>query len=390
MSGVGIDLLDVGRFERALERRPRLAERVFTDAEREYAAARARPAMHLAARFCAKEAVAKALGMTGWSFRDVEVVATGAAPEVRLSGSVAARAAELGRRAGDLAHAHRRRRGRRSGPAVTALPDWMQPVYEAAEMRAVDAWAIEDQGVPEADLMERAGLGLARVTAAVAGDGPVRIVVGKGNNGGDGRVAAPAAGGGRLRGRAAGRHRAVRARPARGLGRGGGRPARHGLRGRAARAAGLRDLGDQPAGRAGGCLRRALGRERLDRRGRGGGRARCRDRDLPRLEAGPAREPRQGARGPRGGGRDRDTARGAGPVGRRPDRRGRPRPLSPPHPQRLEVRLRGRGDRGRLDGAHGSADDGRALGRARGRRLRPGRRCPARCSRRWTCACSSR
>jgi holo-[acyl-carrier protein] synthase len=96
MGGVGIDLLDVGRFERALERRPRLAERVFTDAEREYAAARARPAMHLAARFCAKEAVAKALGLSGWSFRDVEVVATDAAPAVRLSGSVAARAAELG------------------------------------------------------------------------------------------------------------------------------------------------------------------------------------------------------------------------------------------------------------------------------------------------------
>jgi ADP-dependent NAD(P)H-hydrate dehydratase / NAD(P)H-hydrate epimerase len=73
---------------------------------------------------------------------------------------------------------------------MTVLPDWMQPVYEAAEMRAADAWAIEEQGVPEADLMERAGLGLARVTAAVAGDGPVRIVVGKGNNGGDGRVAA--------------------------------------------------------------------------------------------------------------------------------------------------------------------------------------------------------
>lgn len=94
--GVGIDLLDVGRFERALTRRPRLAERVFTDAERDYAAGRARPAMHLAVRFCAKEAVAKALGLTGWSFRDVEVVATGAAPEVRLTGSVAERAAELG------------------------------------------------------------------------------------------------------------------------------------------------------------------------------------------------------------------------------------------------------------------------------------------------------
>ena len=100
MSGVGIDLLNVERFERALERRPRLAERIFTDAERAYAAERARPGMHLAARFCAKEAVAKALGLTGWSFRDVEVVATDAAPQLRLSGTVAARAAELG---GELA-----------------------------------------------------------------------------------------------------------------------------------------------------------------------------------------------------------------------------------------------------------------------------------------------
>ena len=93
---IGVDLLEIERLERALERRPRLAERVFTDAERDYAAARARPGMHLAARFCAKEAVAKALGMTAWSWRDVEVVATGAAPELRLSGGVAARAAELG------------------------------------------------------------------------------------------------------------------------------------------------------------------------------------------------------------------------------------------------------------------------------------------------------
>ena len=96
MTGIGLDLLEIERLEVALARRPRLAERVFTDAEREYAAARARPAMHLAARFCAKEAVAKALGLTGWSFRDVEVVATGAAPVVRLTGTVAARAAELG------------------------------------------------------------------------------------------------------------------------------------------------------------------------------------------------------------------------------------------------------------------------------------------------------
>ena len=52
--------------------------------------------MHLAARYCAKEAVAKALGLTGWSFRDVEVVATAAAPQVRLTGSAAGSAAEQG------------------------------------------------------------------------------------------------------------------------------------------------------------------------------------------------------------------------------------------------------------------------------------------------------
>ena len=73
---------------------------------------------------------------------------------------------------------------------MTALPVWLDPLHEAAEMRAADAWAIEEQGVPQEDLMERAALGLARVTAAIAREGPIRIVVGKGNNGGDGRVAA--------------------------------------------------------------------------------------------------------------------------------------------------------------------------------------------------------
>ena len=71
--GVGIDLLEIDRLERALARRPRLAERLFTDGERAYAATRARPVMHLAARFCAKEAVAKALQLREWSWRDVEV-----------------------------------------------------------------------------------------------------------------------------------------------------------------------------------------------------------------------------------------------------------------------------------------------------------------------------
>ena len=63
--GVGIDLLDVERFERALERRPRLADRLFTDGgARVRGGAGPARRMHLAARFCAKEAVAKALGLT--------------------------------------------------------------------------------------------------------------------------------------------------------------------------------------------------------------------------------------------------------------------------------------------------------------------------------------
>jgi len=71
-----------------------------------------------------------------------------------------------------------------------ALPDWLDPLFTAEEMRAADAYAIEEVGVPSLDLMERAGAGLARVTASVAGDGPIRVVAGKGNNGGDGYVCA--------------------------------------------------------------------------------------------------------------------------------------------------------------------------------------------------------
>jgi holo-[acyl-carrier protein] synthase len=93
---VGIDLLEIERLERALGRTPRLAERLFTEAEREYAASRGRPGQHLAARFCAKEAVAKALGVESWNFHDVEVIGTGGPPSIRLSGTAAARAAELG------------------------------------------------------------------------------------------------------------------------------------------------------------------------------------------------------------------------------------------------------------------------------------------------------
>ncbi len=94
---IGIDLLEIDRLERALARRPRLAARLFTDAERAYAEARARPGQHLAARFCAKEAVSKALGLPWLGFNEIEIVSeVDGRPHVRLSGSAQERAASLG------------------------------------------------------------------------------------------------------------------------------------------------------------------------------------------------------------------------------------------------------------------------------------------------------
>jgi holo-[acyl-carrier protein] synthase len=85
--GVGIDLIEIERVERALERRPRLAERLFTEAELSYARERARPGRHLAARFAAKEAVIKALGQ-GVPPKEIEVV-SGEPPRLRLHGRAA-------------------------------------------------------------------------------------------------------------------------------------------------------------------------------------------------------------------------------------------------------------------------------------------------------------
>jgi len=87
-AGIGIDLVDISRIERALERRPRLAGRLFTEREIEYARSRRRPARHLAARFAAKEAVVKALGLgPGTCLREIEVI-PGSPPEVELHDEV--------------------------------------------------------------------------------------------------------------------------------------------------------------------------------------------------------------------------------------------------------------------------------------------------------------
>jgi ADP-dependent NAD(P)H-hydrate dehydratase / NAD(P)H-hydrate epimerase len=70
------------------------------------------------------------------------------------------------------------------------MEPWLSPLYDAEGIRAVDRWAIEGQGVPEAELMESAGTALAEAVAELAPEGPVRIICGKGNNGGDGLIAA--------------------------------------------------------------------------------------------------------------------------------------------------------------------------------------------------------
>ena len=75
--GIGIDIVEVGRIERALQGGEEMANRVFTENELEYCRARRNQYQHFAGRFAAKEAALKALG-TGWQegirWKDVEVV----------------------------------------------------------------------------------------------------------------------------------------------------------------------------------------------------------------------------------------------------------------------------------------------------------------------------
>jgi len=66
------------------------------------------------------------------------------------------------------------------------LPDWLEPLPDAAQQRAIDRWAIDKQGIPGDVLMERAG----RALAAHVPEGRIAVVCGKGNNGGDGHIAA--------------------------------------------------------------------------------------------------------------------------------------------------------------------------------------------------------
>jgi holo-[acyl-carrier protein] synthase len=96
--GLGVDICEIARMERALLRHPTMRERVFTPEERTYCDSKARPAESYAGRFAAREAVIKALGgYRGRRWRDIHVRrAPSGAPEIVLDGGAKRRADELG------------------------------------------------------------------------------------------------------------------------------------------------------------------------------------------------------------------------------------------------------------------------------------------------------
>ncbi|MET9613282.1 holo-ACP synthase [Kitasatospora indigofera] len=96
--GIGIDVAAIDRFGAAMERTPGMAERLFTAAELTLPSGARRSPASLAARFAAKEALAKALGAPGglhWHDAEVHTESSGR-PVLKVTGTVAARAAELG------------------------------------------------------------------------------------------------------------------------------------------------------------------------------------------------------------------------------------------------------------------------------------------------------
>jgi holo-[acyl-carrier protein] synthase len=107
---VGVDLIEIDRIRRALERYPTFRERCFTQAEQAYCDSRPNPAQHYAARFAGKEAVGKAIGFgvaRAFAWRDVEIAGR-PKPDVRLSGRVADWAERVGAGSLDLSLTHSR------------------------------------------------------------------------------------------------------------------------------------------------------------------------------------------------------------------------------------------------------------------------------------------
>ncbi len=193
---VGVDLIEIGRVRRALDRYPSFRERCFTEAERRYCESRPNPAQHYAARFAGKEAVGKALGFgvaRAFAWREVEIAGR-PKPDVRLSGRVAAWAERVGARGPRPLHdplARARRRGLRrgdegleAGEARTRASFVFEPLYTAQEMKAAEA------GHDVSSMMERAGRAVAEEAMRRYPDArSFGAVCGGGANGGDGRIA---------------------------------------------------------------------------------------------------------------------------------------------------------------------------------------------------------
>jgi ADP-dependent NAD(P)H-hydrate dehydratase / NAD(P)H-hydrate epimerase len=228
---VGLDLVEVERFRRALGRHPGLEERIFTPAEVSYCRARGKPVLHLAARFAAKEAVGKLLGTGIVSWQEIEVLgdlSEGGSTRVTLRGRTAERAAKLevtdlqvslshvdSLAGACLAVVAREWGGAEmddfpqifadgdvegetddlvaAGWAGTERPQTLfdRPAcFTPAQMREMDRATIEDIGVPGPVLMERAALGVSLLVRSRFPGRHTLVVCGRGNNGGDGLAAA--------------------------------------------------------------------------------------------------------------------------------------------------------------------------------------------------------
>ena len=118
---VGVDVIEIARIRRALERYPGFRERCFTAAEQAYCESRPNPAQHYAARFAGKEAVGKALGFgvaRAFAWRDIEIAGR-PKPSVVLSGRLERWAERVGAGPIDLSMTH----SRELAAAVCAVGD---------------------------------------------------------------------------------------------------------------------------------------------------------------------------------------------------------------------------------------------------------------------------
>ena len=206
MIGVGIDVVEIARFRRALDRTPSMRERLFTATELAYVAPKVDPVPSLAARFAAREAVMKALGLGlgAFGFHEawVEVEASGA----RASSSPGGHGSWPSTAAWSAGTSRSATTARSPWPspspsdALTLASDKVGsggqlrsrgviPIVTPEEMAAIDAAAPE----PVEVLIERAGAAVARMARQMLGGTygrTVNVIAGKGNNGNDGRAAA--------------------------------------------------------------------------------------------------------------------------------------------------------------------------------------------------------